>query len=101
MTNTYMKTQHRRDQILVAALEMASNDHYLTITRDKIANDVGTATGNINRVFGTMSGLRVELVKYAIDQKCLAVIAQAIAAGDAAVKGLSIDLKRQALADLV
>jgi len=98
---TYMKTDERREQVLTAALKLAVGDHYRAITREQIADQAQTATGNINRVFGTMVDLRSELVAHAIEQECLPVIAQAIAVNDRAVAGVPNALKRRALQGLL
>lgn len=101
MTRQYIPTETRREQILAAALSLATSHHYLAVTRDEIADAVGTATGNVSRIFGTMGQLRNELLRYAVAVECLPVIAQAVAAGDKAVKGLPAALKRRAVMGLV
>jgi AcrR family transcriptional regulator len=95
-----MKTQKstiRRESILDAALELASSDHYRSITRDQIATRAGTATGNVNRLFGTIAELRRELVKHAIQHDNLKIIAQAITVNDPIVGTLDADIRRQAM----
>lgn len=96
-----MTTQARHNQILAIALKLAESNHYQTITRKQIAKRAQTATGTINRVFGTMFKLRVAIVKRAIEEECLIVIGQAIAANDIAAVFVPVSLRRKALKALI
>lgn len=96
---TYMSTEARRNQILAAALQLAESDHYRAITRDQIANRAKTATGTINRVFGTMAKLRHAIVERAIEEESLTVIGQAIAENHGIV--IPMVLRRKALKALI
>jgi len=97
----YMPTPTRRNQILSAALKLAESDHYQAITREQIARRLDIATGTISRVFGTMGGLRDAIIDRAIEEECLIVIGQAIAANDCTAALVPVPLRRKALAALI
>ena len=97
----YLKTSERREQILALACEAATAGHFRQVSRAEIAEKAGTATGNINRVFGTMDQLRSDLIAYAIKHEKLVVIAQAILDKHPGVEGLDDDLRLAAFSSLL
>ena len=96
-----MSTESRRNQILAVALKLAESDHYQSITREQISVKARTATGTINRVFGTMVELRDAVVLRAIEEECLPIIAQIITANDGCAAIIPLALKRKALKALI
>lgn len=69
--------------LLNVALAHARKVGYVNISRKSLAGAAGCSTGLITHRFGTMDDLREELMREAVKQKDLIVIAQGIAAKDA------------------
>jgi hypothetical protein len=68
----------RAEQILIAAIEIARATGYNSITRDGIAEQAGVATGQVNRIYSTMTKLRRSVIRHAIieiekgsDESCM------------------------------
>jgi AcrR family transcriptional regulator len=91
----------RRRHILACAVELAAEGHYRDVTRDQIAARAGISPGLITRCFTTMPQLRRDIVRAAIRDEVLPVIAQAIAHGDKRAAKLSPEVKQKALSSFV
>ena len=91
----------RKEDILAAALPLAEKYGYEKITRGAIADGAGISGPVINYHFGTMKHFRRELMRYAIDEGNLAVIAQGLSAGDPQSRSAPAALRRQALLSLL
>lgn len=68
----------RKTIIMAAALTMAKQDGYKSVRRDALALKSDCAAGLINKLFGNMEMLRDEIVRVAVSEKILTVLAQAI-----------------------
>lgn len=90
----------RRDAILAAAVDLSRRDGYNQITRDAIAEHAGVSMGLVTRYFGTMNKMRRAIIRAAISDEVLEVIAQGLAARDEHARKAPDDLKRKALATL-
>lgn len=88
----------RKDQILTAAVNLASLNGYQNVTREAIAEAAQCAPASVSHYFGTMTQLRRDIVRAAVRHAILPVIAQALAARDPHVKKASDELKQKALA---
>jgi len=95
-----LKPNDRRDQILAAALQVAEKTGYNSVTRDAIANAAQCAPGLVSNYFGTMIDLRRHIMRAAIRQQNLVIIAQGLAAKDPHARKASETLKKSALATL-
>lgn len=95
--NTYKKAATRREQILKAACDLAEENHYSKIRRHHLVERCDTAAGNISRVMGSMDQLKAELIKYALDTKRDAIVAQAVVDKHPAISHLDISEKRRYL----
>lgn len=82
MTRTRMGRRERYDIILSAALRVACDVGYNRITRDDIAMAAGCSPALVSDFFGTMPSLRRTIVRAAITQRVLPVVAQALAIRD-------------------
>ena len=91
----------RRRQILEAAVLLATASNYAQITRQGIAETAGIAPTLISHHFGTMCQLRRALMRYAVQNEHLAVIAQGLAARDAQAQKASPGLQTAALGTLL
>ena len=99
-----MKKQHRlkpairKEEIISAALELAEKSHYQKITRNQIAKAAGVTGPAVQYHFKTMTQIRRDIMRAAVKQERLRVIAQGLVAEDhRAVSGASPELKKRAL----
>lgn len=98
---TYLKKGERREQILAAALTIALDTGYNSLTRDGVAERAGVAMGQVNHVFDTMYKLRRAVMRAAISREHLSIIAQGVAHGDHYAHEAPEWLKEKALLSLV
>lgn len=98
---TRLKPEARKEQMLTAALSLAEQSHYLTITRNEIARALGVSGPAVQYHFKTMKRLRAELVRAAVEREVLAVVAQAILLGSEHVQAAPEALKLEAMAGYV
>lgn len=94
---TRMKPEARRDQILSAALTIATEHGYNALTRDGVANAAGVATGQVNHIFSTMKQLRRAVMRAAVHRELRPIIAQGLAQGDKEAHAAPEWLKRESL----
>ena len=91
----------RKQQILNAAIKVAGRPGgWGKLTRDAVAREAGCAEGLVSKYFGTMIAFRRAIMRAAIRDWNLSVIAQGLAAGDKVAMKAEEDLKRKALATL-
>lgn len=96
-----MKPEARKEDILAAALPLAVRHGYSRLTRQQIAAAAGVSGPVLNYHFGTMPQFRRDLMRYAIKEETLAVIAQGLTAGDQQARKASEALRRRALDSLL
>ena len=88
----------RKEQILIAALKVAGRPGgWAKLTRDAVAKEAGCAEGLPSKYFGTMVAFRRAIMRAAIQDWNLSVIAQGLAAGDKVAVKAEEALKRKAL----
>lgn len=97
MKQTRLKPEARKTDLLAAALTLAEQLGYQHITRKQIAEAAGVSGPIIHHYFGTMGGLREELMRYAVEQENLTVIAQGLTGSNPAALAAPEALRRQAL----
>lgn len=90
----------RKKQILGMALEQAKTCGYQNITRERLSAALGVSTGLINQQFGTMAQLKRAVIRAAISQQVLEVVAQGLVAKDPHASKAPDALKKQALSSL-
>lgn len=95
---TRMKPDDRRGEILAAALFLAQDKNYNTVSRDEIAERAGTSVGLVSRYFGTMPKLKRAVMRAAIKAEALPIIAQGLAAQDPHAMKAPQELKQRAVA---
>lgn len=78
MKNKRLTKDARRDQLMAAALLLAANTRYDRITRNQIAEAAGVVGSLVQHYFGTMPQLRRSIMRAAVDQEVLHVIAQGL-----------------------
>lgn len=97
MKQKRLKPSVRKDAILTAAIKLAKKTHYLKVTRLQIAEAVGVSGPAIQYHFKTMKQLQRDMMRAAIHQECLQVIAQGIVANDRHVGKIAPELKQRAI----
>jgi AcrR family transcriptional regulator len=96
-----LRPDNRKEQILDAAVKVASRPGgWSKLTREAVAREAKCADALVSKYFGTMSTFRRTIMRAAIVQADLSVIAQGIAAGDKYAQKVDADLKSRALATL-
>ena len=98
MKTKRLKPQIRKDEILAAALVLAASTHYTRVTREAIAGAVTIKGPAIQYHFGTMSQLRRELMRAAVKQRVLSVVAQGLLARDEHAERADTALREEAVA---
>ena len=83
MKRQRLKPNARKEKILAAALPLAIQQGYLSITREDIGEAADVTGSVLNYYWGTMNQFRRALMRYAVDVECLPVVAQGIVTGDA------------------
>lgn len=100
MTRERKNPDERRELILQAAVDVATEAGLSAVTRAAVADRAAVAPGLISHYFRDMANLRAEIMGHAIENRILAVIAQGVAAGDPIARAAPDDLKLEALATL-
>ena len=96
-----LKPDDRKLQILRAALIVASKDGGLsTISRQAVAAEAGCAESLVSRYFGTMVEFKRTIMRAAVHNQILSVVAQGLAMGDKHAQKADPELKSRALATL-
>lgn len=77
-----MKPDDRRDEILAAALRVATRQGYKVFTRAQVAESAGCAESLVSKYFGTMPQFRRQVMRAAIRAKNRIIIMQGVLTGD-------------------
>ena len=94
---TRMKPEARREHILSVAMDIAINQGYDALTRERIAEQGSISTGLVSKVFNTMTQLHRAVMRCAIHREELSIIAHGIATGCRIAHGADEVLKRKAM----
>lgn len=86
----------RTHQIITAGLDLAERFGYNKVTRDQLAQATGLASGTINLHFGTMPQFQRAVMRAAIKQRNLRVVAQGLAHRDPIARRAPEELKNAA-----
>ena len=97
MKRSRLKPEVRKEIIITAALKLATEWHFLKVTRGMVAEDVGVAPATIQYHFKNMDQFRKELMRAAVKQECLPVIAQGLLMGNNHARKASPELKQRAV----
>lgn len=89
--------EHRRAQITDAAKKLAMNGELYTFTLEQVAEMLDISRALVRYYFGSVQGLRCELIVSAINERTYPIIAQAIVSCDPLVKDIPRDLHNAAL----
>lgn len=83
--------------LLSAALKLASVKGYNRITRDEIAQAAGVSPALVSARLGTMDAMRRSVMRAAIRERVLPVVAQGIVARDKHALAADIELRVAAM----
>ena len=86
----------RSDTILDAAMMVARGTCYTKVTRTQVAEKAGVSMGLVSNYFGTMTQLKTAIMRRAVKQGDLVIIAQGLASKDAHACKASDELKAAA-----
>lgn len=100
-TNTRLSPEVRRRQILEAAVTLAEETHYTQVTRQGVATEARIAPTLISYHFSTMPQLRRAIMRYAVHNEHLVVIAQGLVARDPQALKAASELQARALGSLL
>ena len=100
MTRTRMSRRARHDEILAAALRVSITVGYTHVTRDAIALAAGCSPALVSELLGTMCALRRCLMRAAVANHVLPVIAQGLALRDPHALRAPAELRAEAAASL-
>jgi len=92
---------NRKEQILNAAVKVAANPGgWSKLTREAVAREADCADALVSKYFGTMIAFKRTIMRAAIRDANLSVIAQGLATGDKYAQKAAPHLKTSALATL-
>lgn len=91
-----MTPNDRTRELLAVALRLAAADGWRSLTRESIALAAGVSPGLVSARLGTMEQLRRSVMRAAVTQRCVAVVAQGLAMRDK--QALKADAELRALA---
>jgi AcrR family transcriptional regulator len=98
MTTDRLPANARQQQILDEALRSAEVYGYTNITRQMIADHLDIAPGLVSHYCGTMDELRRTVMRHAVQQERLRVVAQGIIAKHPVAMRAPRELRARALA---
>lgn len=101
MTNKRTPTKVRKEEILVAALDIAKVSGLAAVSGKKIAAALGVGRTGVMYHIISMHELRCDVMRQAIEAEELSVIAQGLAAGDPIAQEAPEDLRRRAVDGLI
>jgi len=90
----------RRESILAAAIALSEKVGYMNILREDVAASAGVAPSLVSKYFGSIPKLKRDIMRAAVQQEVLSIVAQGVATCDPHALKASDDLKRRAAAAL-
>lgn len=92
-----LKRAERKKQILDGAIAEAKTCGYQNIRRAHLAKSIGISTGLINSYFETMPQLKRAVMRAAVKEGVLEIVAQGLAAGDPQARKAPEEMRKKAL----
>lgn len=81
MSRTRKPAEIRKEEIIAITLRLCQINGIKSVTRKQIAEAAGVAEGLVSHHFSSMKQLQRDIVRHAVKQKNVIVLAQCIAAG--------------------
>lgn len=99
--STRLHPDARRAAILAVALPLAVKHGYASLSLRQVADAAGVTHPNVLHHFGTMAEFRTALMRQAIAERNLRVLAQGLAAKDKTARRAPEAMRKAALAELL
>lgn len=96
-----LKPDLRKQQVLDAAMIVAARVGYNNMLRREVAEEAKCGNGTVSRYFGTMHQLHKAVIRKAIADRNLSIIAQGIAAKDRNAMKAPDDVKKAAMESIL
>lgn len=90
-----------KEYVLEVAYDIAQRDGFCTLTRRRISNESGIATGSVSFHWGNMQALRDALMTRAVEEENIEIILDGLAVGNTVAKNAPKELRLKALASLM
>lgn len=87
----------RKIEILTSAIDLSKEVGYSHITRDDVAKRAGVSYGLINHYFKSIDRLRKLVLKTAIDEEMVEIIAQGMVRKDPLAKRITSKMKERVI----
>lgn len=87
--------------ILTAAIDVAKRDGFNNLSRNIVAAKAGASPSKVSQVYSTMPKLRRAVMRYALQNELLDIIAAGLGIKDKTAMKASEELKRRALETLI
>jgi len=97
VTKTKTNPELRKDQIINVAVEIARKTGCYNLTRQDIANKANVSLALINLYFGTMNQLKIAVMRRAVKQGIIEIIAEGLGNNDPQACKATKELKEKAL----
>lgn len=88
-----LEPKERTEHLLDAALRLAERSGWQALTRDAIATEAGVSFTLVTHRLGTMDAIRRSVMRHAVVKRCVPVVAQGLALGDAHARRADDELK--------
>ena len=100
MTTRRLQPDDRRAQILSAAVDLAADQGFLSLTRDAVAKAAGVSPGLVTFYFFAVSELRRQVMQRAVENEHLSILAEGLAARDEVALSAPAWIKARAIATM-
>lgn len=91
----------RKSQLLEAALKIATRIGYTKVTREAIAKEAKVSPALVSFYFGTTPKMKRDIMRHAVKQEIVEIIAQGLADKNPHAQKAPDDLKKRAAAHLI
>lgn len=91
----------RHAELMAVALRLSEHLGYMKVSRDEIAQEAGCSPALVSSVFGTMIETRRSVMRAAIAQGVLRIVAQGLAAEDKYAMRAPEVLRKAAAASII
>lgn len=90
----------RTERILAAAVKLAERKGFLQVTREGVAKEAKVSTGLVSTYFGSMDKLRDEIMRVAVRDEIMAIIAAGVLSKNRVAQRAPDDLRKRAVESL-
>ena len=99
-SRTRMQPDKRTAESLAAAVKLAKRNGFAKLTRDGVAEAAKVSTGLVSTHFGSVEKLRDEVMRAAVRDEILSIVAEGIANGNRIARRAPAPLRTRALQSL-